>query len=49
MADEQIEVGVNEAIEADKPISEIRAEPYCLPPGFHWETLDLNDQDTVSL
>lgn len=33
----------NEAIEPDKSISEIRAEPYSLPDGFTWETLDLNE------
>jgi len=33
----------NEAIEEDKPAEEIRSEPYSLPGGFHWETLDIND------
>lgn len=33
----------NEAIEPDKSVSEIRAEPYSLPDGFTWETLDLNE------
>ncbi|XP_039443720.1 glycylpeptide N-tetradecanoyltransferase [Culex pipiens pallens] len=36
-------IAVNEPIEADKPISEIRAEPYTLPDGFTWDTLNLND------
>ncbi|EAA01164.5 AGAP001804-PA [Anopheles gambiae str. PEST] len=33
----------NEPIEEDKPISEIRAEPYALPDGFTWDTMNLND------
>jgi len=33
----------NEPIEADKPLDEIRAEPYTLPDGFMWESLDLNE------
>lgn len=39
--DEEIEQ--NEPIEADKHISEIRADPYALPNGFKWEALNLND------
>uniref|UniRef100_A0A182VRI7 Glycylpeptide N-tetradecanoyltransferase n=1 Tax=Anopheles minimus TaxID=112268 RepID=A0A182VRI7_9DIPT len=33
----------NEAIEQDKPLSEIRQEPYALPDGFTWDTMNLND------
>lgn len=33
----------NEAIEPNKPASEIRAEPYTLPDGFLWDSLDLNE------
>ncbi|XP_035902563.1 glycylpeptide N-tetradecanoyltransferase [Anopheles stephensi] len=33
----------NEAIEEDKPLSEIRQEPYALPDGFTWDTMNLND------
>lgn len=33
----------NEAIEPDKPIDEIRAEPYTLPEGFKWELLNLDE------
>lgn len=33
----------NEAIEPNKPISEIRSEPYALPDGFKWETLNLDE------
>ncbi|XP_050299787.1 glycylpeptide N-tetradecanoyltransferase 1 [Anthonomus grandis grandis] len=36
-------ITVNEAIEPDKEISEIRAEPYSLPDGFKWDTLNLDD------
>lgn len=39
--DEKIEA--NEAIEANKSISELRADPYALPTGFKWETLNIND------
>lgn len=31
----------NEPIEADR--TSIRAEPYSLPAGFHWDTLNLDD------
>ncbi|XP_059487655.1 glycylpeptide N-tetradecanoyltransferase 2 [Neocloeon triangulifer] len=33
----------NESIEPDKTAAEIRQEPYSLPDGFQWDTLDLND------
>lgn len=36
-------VDKNEAIEPNKSISEIRPEPYALPNGFKWETLNIND------
>ncbi|XP_018561998.1 glycylpeptide N-tetradecanoyltransferase 1-like [Anoplophora glabripennis] len=36
-------ITVNEAIEPDKEISEIRAEPYSLPDGFVWDTLNLDE------
>lgn len=39
--DEKIQA--NESIEPDKDISEIRAEPYALPDGFKWDTLNLNE------
>lgn len=40
--------GINEkefhkAIEPDKAISEIKQDPYALPEGFVWDTLDLNN------
>nr|CAG4651783.1 EOG090X055U [Triops cancriformis] len=41
------DVDVNEPIEPDKPISEIRAEPYSLPQGFVWDTLKLDDKDIL--
>ncbi|XP_047738395.1 glycylpeptide N-tetradecanoyltransferase isoform X2 [Hyalella azteca] len=44
---ERIQEGVNEPIESDKDQSEIRAEPYNLPSGFHWQTLDLQDKDML--
>lgn len=36
-------VSINGPIEPDKPIESIRQEPYSLPDGFHWDTLDVND------
>ncbi|KAL4222954.1 glycylpeptide N-tetradecanoyltransferase [Mactra antiquata] len=33
----------NEEIEHDKPTDEIRQEPYSLPQGFTWDTLDISD------
>lgn len=32
----------HKAIEPDKAISEIKQDPYALPEGFVWDTLDLN-------
>lgn len=31
----------NEPIEANKPMSELRQDPYALPEGFQWDTLNL--------
>lgn len=39
--DEKIQA--NEHIEANKAIAEIRADPYALPDGFKWDTLNLNE------
>lgn len=36
-------INTNEEIEPDKTIDTIRAEPYSLPDGFRWDTLDLNE------
>lgn len=33
----------HKAIEPDKAISEIKQDPYPLPDGFVWETMDLNN------
>jgi len=40
--DEHIVSG-NECIEANKPQDILRHDPYTLPEGFHWDTLNLND------
>ena len=40
--DEKIQ-GINKPIEEDEPPEEIRHEPYSLPSGFVWDTLDLID------
>ncbi|XP_064613857.1 glycylpeptide N-tetradecanoyltransferase 2-like isoform X2 [Liolophura sinensis] len=36
-------ITVNEEIELDKPVEEIRKEPYSLPQGFQWDTLDITN------
>lgn len=36
------DINTNECIEANKDVVDIRSEPYALPAGFRWETLDLN-------
>ena len=36
-------ITTNEEIEPDKIMENIRAEPYSLPDGFRWDTLDLNE------
>ncbi|CAL4144211.1 unnamed protein product, partial [Meganyctiphanes norvegica] len=38
---------VNECIEVDKPVSEIKQEPYNLPEGFKWDTLTLSDEEVL--
>jgi hypothetical protein len=47
-ADEEITETTNIPIEEDKPIEEVREEPYTLPSGFQWDTLDINDPIVVS-
>ena len=37
----------NEAIEKDTPLAEVRQEPYTLPQGFKWDTLSLDNPQTV--
>lgn len=39
----------NEPIEADKTVQEIRQEPYSLPDGFQWDTLNLDEPLVVSI
>ena len=36
-------VTTNEFISDDVPTSEVRQEPYSLPDGFKWDTLQLDD------
>ena len=45
---DQISSGVNEPIEADKKIEEIKQDPFNLPEGFQWDDIDLNNQDEVN-
>lgn len=35
------------SIEDDIPIDEVRSEPYTLPQGFVWDTLDISDGKVV--
>jgi len=37
----------NEPLEEDKAVTEVRAEPYSLPEGFKWDTLDLDDKEEL--
>lgn len=39
--------GVNEPIEPDRPISEIKADPFSLPDGFKWDDVDINNHDQL--
>ena len=48
ISDEQVKEA-NEAIEADTPREELRHEPYSLPGGFNWDTLNLHDPLIVSV
>ena len=46
-----VDEDVNECgcIEDDKPIEELRGEPYTLPQGFVWDTLDISDEKVVCI
>lgn len=39
--------GTNEPIQPNKPIEEIKKEPFSLPDGFKWEEIDLNQDDQL--
>lgn len=41
--DELVESEFHKAIEADKMVNEIKQDPFALPEGFVWDTLDLNN------
>ncbi len=40
----QIPKGVNEPIQPNKTLDEIKKEPYSLPDSFKWDDVDLNDE-----
>ncbi|XKL61243.1 hypothetical protein PGB90_008300 [Kerria lacca] len=40
-------INANGPIEPDKPIESIRQEPYSLPEGFNWDTIDINDSSIL--
>ena len=37
----------SEPIEQDIPLDDLRKQPFSLPPGFHWDTLKINDPIVV--
>jgi len=41
--DEEITAAANECISPDVPHDQLRHEPYSLPQGFEWDTLNLDD------
>jgi len=41
--DEEITAAANECISPDVPLDQLRQEPYSLPQGFEWDTLNLDD------
>ena len=43
----QIAKGINEAIQPDKSVEEIKQDPFSLPDGFKWDDVDLNDRDQL--
>lgn len=40
-------VTTNECIEPNKKVDELRADPYTLPGGFKWVTMDLNNANEL--
>lgn len=42
-----INQGVNEPIQPNKPVEEIKNDPYSLPDGFVWDDVDLNSADQL--
>lgn len=45
--DAAVESTANEAIEADKPISEIKQDPYPLPAAFEWTDTDIDNDEIL--
>merc|ERR1719322_1719691 len=41
--DEEITAAANECISPDIAVEKLRKDPYTLPPGYHWDTLNLDD------
>ena len=37
------EITTNECIDPDVPLDKLRQQPYTLPQGFEWDTLNLDD------
>ena len=41
--DEEVSTSANECINAELSVAQIRVDPYTLPQGFEWDTLNLDD------
>jgi glycylpeptide N-tetradecanoyltransferase len=39
--------GTNEPIQPNKPVEEIKQDPFSLPDGFKWDDIDLNNKDEL--
>lgn len=42
------EITTNEAITPDIPLEKLRQDPYSLPAGFEWDTLNIDDPLVVN-
>ena len=42
------EITTNEAISPNIPLEKLRQEPYSLPAGFEWDTLNIDEPLVVS-
>ena len=45
--DEVLDVEHNAAIEANKPLEQIRQQPYVLPEGFQWSYIDVDSRKEI--
>ena len=47
VSEDILEPAVNEAIEPNKPTSEVQQAPYTLPEGFEWVEIDVEQEDQM--